>query len=113
MGGSGLGSLTKLACPSDDTAKAVSVPVGQWGAGPGGQDEEVGLLIQKWPSLAFRLERWIGESSRKARRMKGWVELGWRGRRGMAGDRRGRRASTKVGRMIVGMEWRAVVVGGW
>lgn len=107
--------LTKLAWPLSDTTNAVSVPVpvGQLGVGSEGQDEEVGLPSQKWPLLAFMLDRWIGEPCRKARRMKGSVELDWRGRRGIARERRGRSRSRKIGHMFVGMELVVAVVDGW
>ena len=75
-------NLTKQAYPSPDTISAVSsAPVmRQLGANSAGQDEEVGLPSQKWPSLALKPERWSGESGWEARRTKGvvLVELNWR-----------------------------------
>lgn len=43
---------------------------------------------------------------------KGLVELDWRGRIGMAEERRGRSARTTIGHMFVNMEWLIAVVGG-
>lgn len=108
-----MGGLARVAYPSLDTTRAVSVSVGQSVLGSAGQDEEVALPSQKWPSLAFKVDRWIGKPSLRARRTKGALELDWRGETGMAEERKGRRARTTMGYMIVGMEWRAAVVGGW
>lgn len=53
--------LTSVACPSLDTTNAVCVPAGQRCFIFAGQDEDVALPSQKWPLLAFKLERCIGE----------------------------------------------------
>ena len=53
--------LTKVARPSPDNTNVVSDSMGQWGSGSVGQDEDVVLPNQKCPSLAFKLEKCIGE----------------------------------------------------